>query len=280
MIEITCQNCGIVFECYKSLVKNGRRKYCSNKCRHEARGKQLKGIRPPQLIRERRVSTCEFCGKEFHPKRKGIKYCSIQCSNKGRHVGKSKKIKTYSRKRTDTWARVIVECDYCGSPVEMQRWDAERLKHRFCKNDKACYRAWLKENRTGKNHPSFGKVSSPRAGRGRGGFIPELGHYVRSTWEANVARWLIQNGIEYAYEPQTFIFESFSYTPDFFTPHNNQYIEVKGWWSEDDRLKVDRFLKDGHNLWVIDREEYARLGFNPNETRNPYNSKRSKSINS
>lgn len=280
MIELTCQNCNKPFYCYISQYNNGRRKYCSNQCRHEARGKQLRGIRPIQLIKEQRIIICAFCGKEFHPKTKKVKYCSIQCSNKGRHIGKIKRFKTYSRKRTDKFSSIDIPCSYCGKILSIQKHRAKRLNHHFCHNNKICYRAWLRENRTGKNHPSFGKKPSIKAGRGKGGFIPELGHYVRSTWEANIARWLVRNNIQYIYEPETFIYENFSYTPDFFTPYNNQYIEVKGWWSKDDRIKVDRFLKDGHNLWIIDKIEYSRLGFNPSETRNSYNSKIPSSTNS
>jgi hypothetical protein len=161
-----------------------------------------------------------------------------------------------------------VVCDYCSKEFSLARWEVERVKHHFCRdNDLVCYKAWLSENRRGRNHPAFGKKPSKRTGRGRGGFVKELGHYVRSTWEANVGRWLKANGLEYVYEPETFDLGEFTYTPDFFLPDRNQYVEVKGVWTDKERRKLKAFQDLGHDLWIIDYDEYAALGFDPEETR-------------
>lgn len=278
MIELTCQTCNEKFLCYPSQNKNNRRKYCSNACRFIGASKTRTGKKRGSKRTPRKCPVCEIA---FIPKKKEQIYCCIKCANvlNPKNIKRGRKQKTYSRKRTDKWAMVLTRCDFCNKLIEIQKWKMNRTKRHFCQdNNKACYRAWLKENRRGKNHPCFGKKPSTKSGRGIGGIYNDIGHYVRSTWEANIARWLIKNGIEYMYEPKTFIFEEFSYTPDFYTPHNNQYIEVKGWWSKGDKIKVERFLKDGHNLWIIDKNEYIRLGFNPNETR--YNSIRPVSANS
>lgn len=70
--------------------------------------------------------------------------------------------------------------------------------------------------------------------KGIGGTREDVGHYVRSTWEANWARYLKCIGKSYRYEPEAFLLDDdgkpFRYTPDFKV--DNEYYEVKGWWTE------------------------------------------------
>ena len=73
---------------------------------------------------------------------------------------------------------------------------------------------------SGTKNPMFGKPSALRAGIGKVGFREDIGHFVRSTWEANFARILKYKGRNYLYEPQTFLLTldddtEVSYTPDF-----------------------------------------------------------------
>lgn len=51
----------------------------------------------------------------------------------------------------------------------------------------------------GKNNPSYGKVYHSKSG-----FRKDLGHSVRSSWEANVCRILNKYNIVYEYEKHTF----------------------------------------------------------------------------
>lgn len=72
--------------------------------------------------------------------------------------------------------------------------------------------------------------------------------FFRSTWEANYARYLTQFEIEYQYEPKTFWFEkhksgTVNYTPDFFLPEYDSWIEVKGQWDSKSKTKLRRFKK-------------------------------------
>jgi len=54
---------------------------------------------------------------------------------------------------------------------------------------------------------------------------------MRSRWEERYARWLDKKGIEWQYESTTFITDSFSYTPDFYLPKKNIFVEIKGYWN-------------------------------------------------
>lgn len=70
--------------------------------------------------------------------------------------------------------------------------------------------------------------------KGIGGIRQDIGHYVRSTWEANFARILIYLGIQYKFEAIKFSLtideRPVTYTPDFKV--GDKYFEVKGWWND------------------------------------------------
>ncbi len=89
----------------------------------------------------------------------------------------------------------------------------------------------------------------------KGSKRPDLGHYVRSTWEANIARLFKLFGINYIYEPQTFKFPvkkgNTAYTPDFYLPEYNLYIEVKGYMYFSSRVKLKRMFRYYSNLKLL-----------------------------
>lgn len=71
--------------------------------------------------------------------------------------------------------------------------------------------------------------------------------YMRSTWEANFAKWLDLSGIKWEYEPKAFELKingkDTTYTPDFYLPEFDCYIEIKGWWRNDAKEKFLKFQK-------------------------------------
>lgn len=80
----------------------------------------------------------------------------------------------------------------------------------------------------------------------------DLGLYVRSSWEANLARVMRVCGIEFRYEPKIYKFPqdhgNNRYTPDFKIDHipghsYTGYIEVKGYMDEDSKVKLKRMEK-------------------------------------
>lgn len=88
-----------------------------------------------------------------------------------------------------------------------------------------------------------------KAGKGRSkiGKRKDLGIFMRSGWEANVARWLKHEGRTYMYEPKNFIFDKFkhgtvSYVPDFYVD-NTYWVEVKGMLKGSDKTRIRRFKK-------------------------------------
>lgn len=81
--------------------------------------------------------------------------------------------------------------------------------------------------------------------------------FFRSSWEANMARYYNYIGVKWQFEPKTFVFNtikrgSVSYTPDFYLPEKDRWVEVKGWMDEKSKTKLKRFEK-------YYPEEYAKL---------------------
>lgn len=93
--------------------------------------------------------------------------------------------------------------------------------------------------------------------RSRGGTREDLGLFLRSSWEANYARYLnflksLGQIFKWEYEPKTFYFEAIkrgtrSYTPDFEIWEREDsepyFVEVKGWMDDKSRVKLDRMRK-------------------------------------
>lgn len=99
--------------------------------------------------------------------------------------------------------------------------------------------------------------------RGKAGIRPDLNQYFRSTWEANMARVFNMMLIDYHFEPKTFWLKrsdgsDISYTPDFYLPKFDKYIEVKGYWFDDAREKFDLFKEQYPEIRidVIDSDKY------------------------
>lgn len=123
----------------------------------------------------------------------------------------------------------------------------------------------------------LGKNVRPRGYRGRvngrerpdwlvdyptAGYRPDLGHYVRSRWEANLARWLLWKGKEYCYEPEVIQVAGEGYCPDFWIYEWRLWLEAKGLWSGRARRKVKMFLfeRSMERLVIVDRALYGELG--------------------
>lgn len=90
--------------------------------------------------------------------------------------------------------------------------------------------------------------------------------YFRSSWEANFARYLNYTNTKWEYEPKTFYFENIkrgciSYTPDFYLPETNEWVEIKGWMDSKSKTKLKRFAKyyPDEKLILIDNKKYRQL---------------------
>ena len=109
---------------------------------------------------------------------------------------------------------------------------------------------------------------------GRQGKRPDLGIYVRSSWEANIARYLNLLKREkkikrWYYESKRFYFNNIkrgtrSYLPDFcvvYPDGNIAWWEIKGFWTQKAKTAVKRFRKyyPEETLIIIDKDRYREI---------------------
>lgn len=92
--------------------------------------------------------------------------------------------------------------------------------------------------------------------------------FFRSSWEANIARYYNFIGVKWEFEPKTFIFHnitrgSVSYTPDFYLPEEDKWVEVKGWMDGKSKTKLKRFKEqypeEYNKLQLITEKEYKEI---------------------
>lgn len=82
----------------------------------------------------------------------------------------------------------------------------------------------------------------------------------RSSWEVAYAKYLDKQGIEWQYESKTFDLGETTYTPDFYLPKSDTYVEIKGWWRDDAKKKFKLFKnKSGEKIKLITEKDLKCL---------------------
>jgi hypothetical protein len=108
-------------------------------------------------------------------------------------------------------------------------------------------------------------ITSNAYSRCKGGFREDLQQYFRSSWEANIARYLDYLNIKWEFEPKRFNFLEInsgvlSYMPDFYLPELDKWIEVKGWMDDKSKIRLQYFKQfypeESIKLILIDRKKY------------------------
>jgi hypothetical protein len=91
---------------------------------------------------------------------------------------------------------------------------------------------------------------------------PKGKYLMRSRWEVAYAEWLDEQGIDWRYEPRWFNLGGTSYTPDFYLPAEDRYVEIKGRMTEENAKKLKRFAEryPHVNLTVLQRAELTAIG--------------------
>lgn len=99
----------------------------------------------------------------------------------------------------------------------------------------------------------------------RHGYRHDISHFCRSSWEANICRFLKNLGIVYVYEYKRFKLQHeigvLTYIPDIFIPSRNLFIEIKGRYSDSSKLKHLLFKQQHpqYKLAIITREKYFKI---------------------
>lgn len=192
-----------------------------------------------------KIFCSQGCAAIYNNKSRGSlsQECRLKISKalKGRMVGGGSKAKGKI-----LVPRLVKKCLYCGKQFETERW----RNRKYC--DGLCSIKDIGSRRT-----------SPKAAKGKNGIRtdinPETNFYSR--WEANFARVLNFLKIKWEFQPKTFDLGSQKYTPDFYLPEHNTYIEIKNFLSDYSRERdtIFRELYPNEKLILILKLEYLKL---------------------
>ena len=154
---------------------------------------------------------------------------------------------------------------------------SESLRNRWSIPDSTYNQDWFRQILSDRMmHNMNNKKLSPGYSRGKSGKRKDLNDlYVRSSWEANYARYLnflIKHKIifKWEYEPDVFMFEKIkrgtrSYTPDFkiWELHDSvpYYVEIKGWMDAKSKTKLKRIAKyyPDVRIVLVGKDEYKKI---------------------
>ncbi len=152
----------------------------------------------------------DFMIREYQLKRGRGKYCSRSCQTKTTIAG-------WNEGQTETKL-----CLQCNKPFEIRPCEEYR---KFC--SRRCV--------------GLAKPKTPNWGKYRG-------ISMRSGYEIGYAKYLDKNKIAWEYEPKTFDLGYSSYTPDFYLPEKQVYVEIKGWMRKEALLKIKEFIKQNPDI--------------------------------
>lgn len=258
MVNLTCEICGSLF--IKEFKKR-HHKTCSRKCSYDLRQKNRK------KIWHQTEKFCDTCNEIFidTSKKQTVKTCKA-CVSKKMVISRFEN--GNGKYHSDEWMadnlkRFGLSVRNKANSDDHKKLLSETMKKNW-ENGKL-YQGdehWTK-TKEGKQRISQWKKGVPLSdsakanirkaqqkrlrekpetyfSRGKGGYRDDLGHYVRSSWEANYARIILAEGKEYQYEPETFLFkDGSSYTPDFKV--DDYYVEIKGYWDPVSIEKCQKF---------------------------------------
>ena len=149
----------------------------------------------------------------------------------------------------------------------------KREKHQFYGMKRPKHSIWMKNNNPmkGKKRPDLSKrnkimsgIKSYRYGKlpahSKGDYYKDI--WMRSIWEIAYAEYLDKNNIEWLYENKRFNLGNTTYTPDFYLPEFDTYIEIKGYWRKNAKVKFKNFKKQypKTRIKVLMKPELHELG--------------------
>lgn len=223
--SIECLQCNKLFEITYEIGDQGslnacKRKYCSKDCKRAFNKVNLTSPKKVEL-------SCHGCSKTFcRPISQAInaKFCSKQCQ----------------KFTTRTFCQ-ICNVQISNRIIDHVCFDCRLASRRITYTCKLCKKEWQglpseskkfcsRECQWHAQSAGLVKLST----HGRSGFRIDLndGNYYKSSLEADFARFCTYKGTGYIYEHKTFEVvlneKKVFYTPDFYLPEEDLYVEMKG----------------------------------------------------
>jgi predicted amidophosphoribosyltransferase len=213
---------------------------------------------------------CVDCGKEISYYRTRCKKCAKQGELHSQflhHITKEKLIDLYLNKKLTITA--LAKKFRCSVPTIEERMLRFKIQRRIpnARIIKLCIDCGKRINydhirchpcaskfNSGKNNFMFGKSPNWK-------LVKYRNNWFRSYWEANFAKWLNLSDIKWKYEPKMFDLGNTTYTPDFYLPAFDCWIEIKGWENKDFKKKFKKWQKQYKlNNRLLFREDLNKLG--------------------
>ena len=198
---------------------------------------------------------CLHCGQDFESSNKHRKYCGHSCAALHGRPHLAKEGKTWNKGLTKTDNPNLSKSGVKPGSIP---WNKGKTGVQVIYN----------KGKTKENCPGVAKAAKTHTGHpcykgsgiGKCGYRADIGHYVRSTWEANVCRILQFRGIAYEYEPRRFDLGDTTYCPDFGFA-NGRYWEIKGYQTAEWKAKFAKFrmMYPEVEIAIIDSKEYSLM---------------------
>jgi len=221
-----------------------------------------KGILNFLYKREKRICAREGCNRVFQVKLSDPKiYCSRSCAAKINN----KKREPHSR---ETRLKIAKSLQGTKSPfkgiIKVPRIEVKCL-------NPACRKVFLSEASRIRKFCSNqcamdvigGRPTSPKAARGKAGIRKDISKtiYFYSRWEANIARLFNYSGVKWLHQPRVFNLSGQNYTPDFYLPDYDIYIEVKNFLWKYSKIRDEKFRRFYPNidLILLLKKDYLKL---------------------
>ena len=219
-------------------------------------------------------NACQKCGKQISGQKEGkSKFCYRCSAGFYRNPSKKESIEKIKAARIKFYQQGGKPWNYGVTTENNEIWrrtakkiskalTGKSLEDRYGKEKADKLKELMSEKFRGKGNPMFGKPCP----HGKRGYREDLGHYVRSTWEADFARILKVHNLNYEYEPKIFRLiksngEVIHYTPDFYVKSDNTFYEIKGWLRDLDKEKIELFQKQypQYNFILISATKFAEF---------------------
>jgi protein-arginine kinase activator protein McsA len=235
---INCHRCGKEFTAFKSQ----NRKYCSPECAY-ASPSRCEHITP----KERGTTVCAGCGTEFRKKvrQEEQRFCSRRCAGLA-NAGQLRQVQQV--RASEPSKKVELTCETCGRTFT--RFPSlVKSGPSFCSQECVRTNPGVRQRRSASFLKSHALTHNNYSNAKRG--WREVGGkrvFFRSRMEANYARFLTFTGVDWQFESKTFWFEGLkrgvvSYTPDFYLPSTDEYLELKGWMDPRSKTKLKRMAR-------------------------------------
>ena len=217
-----------------------RKKFCSHSCSKQSQRKIYRGANYRK--NDGAFIECKVCKQLFWQVNCMINFrgnvgktCSKECASK---------LRRFHRHERAMYKCQNIVCDKIFEDYK------SHPKLKYC--SLSCATAQINRTcRTGKNAPRYGKTRKISVFRE---YTDKIGRVFkfRSSYEIAFARdYLDKNNLTWDYEPKTFVLENTTYTPDFYIKEHNYFVEVKGYFSEKNKLKMQEFEKTYTNVSII-----------------------------